>query len=333
MKKYLITGCAGLFGSVFMNYLSNTNNLVIGLDDLSGGYLSNIDEKNHNNFYKIDLSTDYNYLEEIFKKYEFDYVYHFAAYAPEGLSPFMRRHNYNNNLITTINIINLCIKYNIKRLIFTSSMAVYGKGVLPFEESQVPNPVDPYGIAKYACEMDIQNAAEQFGLEYCIIRPHNVFGRNQNIWDMYRNVLGIWMRQVLNNEKITIYGDGEQKRAFSVMDNCVIPLYNAINDGSKNEIINLGGLKEYSLNECSKMIQDITKTNNNIVYLEPRHEVKEAYCEHKKSIDLLGYEEKISLYDGLKDMWDWAKTQPNREVKKWDEYEIEKNIYSYWRNK
>ena len=159
-------------------------------------------------FYNEDIANDISF---IFEKHKPDYVFHMAAYAAEGLSPFIRKYNYTNNLLATAEIVNNCIKYNTKRLVFTSTLAVYGNGKVPFDESALLMPIDPYGVAKYGCEMDIQIAGEQHGLDWCIIRPHNVYGIKQNIWDKYRNLLGIWMYQNLNDQPLTIFGDGEQK--------------------------------------------------------------------------------------------------------------------------
>ncbi len=193
--KVLITGIAGLLGSRLADYIveNHPDVHIVGIDDLSGGYYENINPKVPE-FRKLNLVTGD--LESCFEEHKFDYVYHFAAYAAEGLSPFIRQYNYENNLVATARIINQCIKHEVKRLVFTSTMAVYGHGNGNiFDESQIPQPIDPYGIAKYACEMDIQVAGEQHGLDWCIIRPHNVYGVKQNIWDKYRNVLGIWMYQ------------------------------------------------------------------------------------------------------------------------------------------
>ena len=195
--KILITGVAGLLGSRLADWIieNKPEVEVIGIDDLSGGYLENVNSKV--NFWQMNL-VDHP-IDNCFQLHQFDYVFHFAAYAAEGLSPFIRQYNYNNNLVATARIVNNCIKYDVKRLIFTSTLAVYGHGYGGiFDETQVPKPIDPYGVAKYACEMDIQIAGEQHGLDYCIIRPHNVYGRKQNIWDKYRNVLGIWMYQHMN---------------------------------------------------------------------------------------------------------------------------------------
>ena len=212
MKKVLITGVAGLLGSNFSRHLLKNGYSVIGIDDLSGGYIENI--PNECTFYNFNL-TNSEKVNEVFENEKPDYVYHFAAYAAEGLSPFIRNFNYTNNLLASVNIINACINNDTNKVIFTSSMAVYGEGSPPFTEAQLPNPEDPYGIAKYAVELDLQVAKKQFGLNYSIVRPHNVIGKYQNIWDKYRNVIGIWIRQSIAGEPLTIFGDGSQTRAFS----------------------------------------------------------------------------------------------------------------------
>ena len=244
----LITGVAGLIGSQLADWiLENTDHQVTGIDDLSGGYKQNIHERV--DFFEIDLVEGS--IDNCFKNAKPDYVYHLAAYAAEGLSPFIRSYNYKNNLVATSRVINECIKNEVKRLIFTSSMAVYGHGDGGiFNETQTPNPIDPYGIAKMACEKDIQVAGEQHKLDWCIIRPHNVYGEKQNIWDKYRNVLGIWMYQHLNGDPITVFGDGTQRRAFSYIEDIVEPLWKAgIDNRASKQIINLGGIKDISIAE------------------------------------------------------------------------------------
>ena len=326
-KSILITGVAGLIGSRLSDWIiENTDYEVIGVDDLSGGYKENIHEEVI--FYKQDVADG---IEKIFETHNPEYVYHMAAYAAEGLSPFIRKYNYRNNLLATAEVINNCIKYNTTRLVFTSTLAVYGKGTPPFHENDDLQPIDPYGVAKYAAEMDIQIAGEQHGLDWCIIRPHNVYGTKQNLWDKYRNVLGIWMYQYINNMPLSIFGTGEQMRAFSYIDNCLEPLWKAaILPEASNEIINLGGIKEYTINEISDVLMEVMAGGEK-VYLEARHEVKYAYPTYQKSIDILGYKEVISLKQGLKNMWEWAQMQPNRKRFFWEEYELEKGIYEYWK--
>jgi UDP-glucose 4-epimerase len=257
MKKVLITGAAGLLGSHFSTYLLDKGYEVMGIDNLSGGYVEFVDQRliESQHFYNLDL-LDTVSLEAIFKDNAPDYVYHFAAYAAEGLSPFIRNFNYTNNLICSINVINNCIKYDVKKIIFTSSMAVYGHGTPPFMESQAPKPADPYGIAKYTVELDLELAREQFGLQYNIIRPHNVIGTKQNIWDKYRNVIGIWIRESMMGNPIQIYGDGTQTRAFSDIQYCMEP-FEKLMTLDNCDTFNIGADKEYDL-----------KT---IVWISPRH--------------------------------------------------------------
>ena len=332
MSKILITGVAGLLGSRLSDWIiNNTNYEVVGIDDLSGGFTENISPKVK--FYKFNL-TNLEKLKEVFKKENIEIVYHFAAYAAEGLSPFIRKFNYENNVIASSNLITCSIEFSIKRFIFASSMAVYGdKYEPPFHEDLLQAPIDPYGIAKYAVEMDLKIASHQHGLNYTIIRPHNFYGINQNIWDKYRNVLGIWMYQILNKESPTIFGDGSQVRAFSYVDDSVIPFWNASqNDNCKGEIINLGGTKEYSISDACNILINVTGQNIKPVYLEPRHESKYAWATWDKSIELLGFEHKVNLEEGTAKMWEWAKKQPNRERYVWPEYELNKGIYEYWKS-
>jgi UDP-glucose 4-epimerase len=302
---------------------------VFGIDDLSGGYFENINPK-VTEFRKFNLVDGA--IETCFAEHKFDYVYHFAAYAAEGLSPFIRSYNYKNNLVATSRIVSECIKHDVKRLVFTSTMAVYGHGDGgAFNETQIPSPIDPYGIAKYGCEMDIKVAGEQHGLDWCIIRPHNVYGIKQNIWDKYRNVLGIWMYQHMNGEPMTIFGDGEQQRAFSYIDDCLEGLWKASQlPQCSKEIINLGGTKHYTINEASQVLRDVIQ-GGEVIYKEQRHEVKVAVSAWAKSVELLGYEDKTTLYDGLKNMWEWAQEQPKRNRFVWDSYELNNGIYSYWK--
>lgn len=333
MKKVLITGVAGLLGSHFSTYLLDKKYDVIGIDNLSGGYLDFVDKRliKNKRFYKIDLKNSVS-LEKIFKKHKIDYVYHFAAYAAEGLSPFIRNFNYTNNLLCSVNIINNCIKYDIKKIIFTSSMAVYGHGTPPFKEKQLPKPADPYGIAKYTVEMDLEQAFDQFGLRYNIIRPHNVIGINQNIWDKYRNVIGIWIREIIEGRTINIFGDGTQKRAFSDIKYYMRP-FEILMGKYDCDVFNIGADHEYELNYVAKSVQKISNEfgyKPKIKHLEARHEVKNAYCNHDKAKKKLNFKDDTNIESTIRDMFNWAIKQPKRKIKKMN-YEIDKNIYSFWK--
>jgi len=328
----LITGVAGLLGSRLADWIleNDPDVKVIGIDNFSGGYVENINSGVK--FYKLDLTRDS--ISDLFQKYDIDYVFHFAAYAAEGLSPFIRGFNYDNNLKSTARILNQCIKHDVKRLIFTSSMAVYGHGEdQAFDEKQTPCPIDPYGVAKYACEMDIKIAGEQHGLDWCIIRPHNVYGAKQNIWDKYRNVLGIWMYQHLNGKPLTVFGSGNQTRAFSYIDDSLRPLWNAaIEPRASKQIINLGGIHSVSILEANNILKNVIGCTENTVFFEKRHEVMHAISTYQKSIDILGFKHETDLEDGLMKMWEWAKVQPMRNQFIWPSFELDKGLYSFWEN-
>lgn len=339
-KSVLITGAAGLLGVNLAKYILEKfpEYTVIAVDNLFGGLSENIlpEESKYRKekryyFYQIDVED--NTLITLFKQFKPTYVFHLAAYAAEGLSPFIRKFNWSNNALSTANIINCCIEYGVERLVYTSSMSVYGDGKSGerFTEDLIPHPLDPYAISKYACELDIQSAGLQHGLDWCIIRPHNVYGIGQNIFDRYRNVLGIWMYQKLNNEPLTIYGSGQQTRAFSNIDNVTPCLWAAATykEASK-EIINVGGITAHSINEAKDVMLSVIG-DTPVVYKEARYEVKHAVPSYEKSIELLDYSEDKDLRAGLTDMWEWAKTLKMRDRFKWPEYEITKGLYSYWK--
>jgi UDP-glucose 4-epimerase len=329
--KIFVTGCAGLLGANYTRHLLNNGHEVIGIDDLSGGYKAFIAKGEKFKFIKLNLEKRKK-LVELFEEYKPEILLHFAAYAAEGLSPFIRNFNYRNNLICSANLINECINHNTK-FIFTSSMAVYGEQEPPFTEDKRPQPVDPYGIAKYAVECDLKLAHEQFGLRYNIVRPHNVLGIYQNIWDRYRNVIGIFIRKTLNRQPILVYGDGEQTRAFSDIKYYMEPFDRLLTD-CDNETFNIGADKYFTLNEVAKTVQEIGKKYGYevpIEYGEPRHEVKHAYCNHDKAKNLLKFEDDTKLEELIESIFVWAMKQPNRKVKTM-EYEVTKDIYDYWKN-
>ena len=332
MDTVLITGVAGLIGSRLASFIisNHPEYQVIGVDNFFGGYIENLPSEGLP-FYK--MNTEDESLSKIFKKYHPKYVFHLSALACEGLSPFMRKYIHTTNLLATANVINNCINFEATRLVYTSSMSVYGEGIpgQRFDEDLTPAPEDPYAISKYACELDIKSAGVTHGLDWCIIRPHNVYGINQNIWDRYRNVLGIWMYQRLNNEPLTIYGDGKQTRAFSYIDDCLPCFWNAATfEKASKEIINVGGIIPYKIKDACDILLKIIG-DHPVIYKEQRFEVTHAIPSYQKSIDYLDYKETISLKEGLADMWAWAQTQPNRPRFKWSQYEVEKGIYSYWK--
>ncbi len=211
----LVTGGAGFMGSHVADHLLALGHDVVVLDDLSGGFRENVPAAA--TFVQGSI-TDHELINRLFDRHSFDYVYHLAAYAAEGLSHFIKRFNYNNNLVGSVNLVNASINHNVKCFVFTSSIAVYGAGQSPMSEDMIPVPEDSYGISKLAVEQELRVSHEMFGLDYVVFRPHNVYGERQNIGDRYRNVVGIFMNQLLRGEPMTIFGDGTQQRAFTHID-------------------------------------------------------------------------------------------------------------------
>lgn len=331
MNKCLVTGAAGFIGSHVAEQLVKKGYNVIGIDNMSGGYIENVPQGV--DFIDLDILNIVE-INKLFEKESFDYVYHLAAYAAEGLSHFIKRFNYNNNIIGSVNIINACVNTNVKCLIFTSSMAVYGAAQVPMVESMIPQPEDSYGIAKYAIEQELKISHDMFGLDYIIFRPHNVVGIRQNIWDKYRNVVGIFMNQVMSGRHMTIFGDGEQKRAFSCIDDVAPVIADSINyTDAYNEVFNIGGDIPYTINQLAELIAEAMNVVCKVNHLPPRCEVKNAYSSHDKLKEVFGrdYKSPKALGVILPELVKWVNSVGFKQVKEFKNIEIEKNLYEAWK--
>lgn len=325
----LVTGGAGFIGSHLVNHLLKQGHQVIVLDDLSGGNKENINSAAL--FYEGSI-LDVDLINRLFEEYQFSYVYHLAAYAAEGLSHFIRNFNYQNNLIGSINLINASVNHKVKCFVFTSSIAVYGTNTLPLVESQHPQPEDPYGIAKYAVELDLINAQKLFGMDYIIFRPHNVYGKHQNIGDKYRNVVGIFMNQILNKEPLSIFGDGEQTRAFTHIDDVAPYIGDSVNiPNARNSIFNIGSDSVYSVKELAIAVCKAMQSELNIEQLEKREEVIHAYANHKKFDAVFNPKQQVSLATGLSEMAEWVKIHGARFSADFQNIEITEKLPESWR--
>lgn len=330
MIKSLVTGGAGFIGSHVADELVTAGHQVVVLDDLSGGFRDNVPARAK--FVEGSI-LDHELVNGLFASHRFDYVYHLAAYAAEGLSHFIKRYNYANNLIGSTNLINAAVNSgSVRCFVFTSSIAVYGHGPLPLTEEQTPAPVDPYGIAKYAVELDLAEAKEMFGLDYVIFRPHNVYGERQNIGDKYRNVIGIFMNQILHGEPLTVFGDGEQTRAFThIADVSPVIARCVERPAAFNRVYNIGAEKPYSVNQLARCVAHAMDTDPRVVHLDRRNEVVDAYSTHDRVqsmfSDLIAG---ISLDEGLRRMAAWVRTAGARTARPFADIEVRKNLPPSW---
>lgn len=331
MQKVLVTGGAGFIGSHVTDELIKRGYQVTVLDDLSGGFEDNVNPEA--DFIHGSIN-DFEMLNQLFDQKKFDYVYHLAAYAAEGLSHYIKRFNYNNNLIGSINLINASINHDVKSFVFTSSIAVYGASpILPMTEDTIPHPEDSYGIAKYAIEQELFACKEMFDLDFIIFRPHNVYGERQNIGDKYRNVVGIFMNQILQNKPMSVFGKGEQSRAFSYIGDMAPIMAQAIeNPAAYNQIFNIGADQPYTINELVHAVANAMNAKPVVNHLPPRNEVQDAYSSHNKIEAVFGNTEGHSLNQGLQKMAQWVKQHGARQSSKFENIEVFKNFPEAWKS-
>ena len=330
MPTSLVTGAAGFIGSHVARRLLDNGHRVVALDDLSGGFLDNVPDGTR--FVELDV-TQHDAVAQLFDDEQFDYVFHLAAYAAEGLSHFIRRYNYTNNVLGSVTLINEAIKHDIERFIFASSIAVYGSNQVPMTEDMTPQPEDPYGIAKYTVELDLAAAHEMFGLPYTIFRPHNVYGPGQNIGDKYRNVIGIFMNQLMQGEPLTVFGDGRQIRAFSYIDD-VAPIIASTPDvgGTEQRVFNVGADESYTVLRLANVVAHSFGVEPNIEHLPERNEVKYAFASHERLRSVFFPDEPIPLELGIGEMARWARAKGPRSTLPFAE-EVQRNLPPSWRHR
>lgn len=326
--KSLITGGAGFIGShVAANCLALGHDVTV-LDDLSGGFERNVPAGSQ---FIHGSVTDGVLLRSLFAERRFDYVYHLAAYAAEGLSHYIRTFNYTNNLIGSVNLINESIRNEVRCFVFTSSIAVYGRNQLPMKEELVPHPEDPYGISKYAVELDLSAARELFGLPFIVFRPHNVYGPRQNVGDPYRNVLGIFMNQILRGEPLTIFGDGTQTRAFTHIDDVAPHIARSVYiEEAHGHVFNIGSDTPCSVNNLAELVCQALGVSPTLRYLPSRNEVDHAWASHEKASRLLGTRPRKSLKEGIGEMAEWVRKSGVQLPRPFANIEVNKNLPSSW---
>jgi UDP-glucose 4-epimerase len=328
-KRALVTGAAGFIGSHVVDSCLELGIEVVATDDLSGGFRENVPVGAE--WAQGDL-READFVKSLWNGRHFDYVYHIGAYAAEGLSHFIRAYNYRTNLEASVLLINQSVLNEVERFVFTSSIAVYGAGQVPMTEEQLPQPEDPYGISKYAVELDLRAAHEMFGLDYTVFRPHNVYGERQNIADRYRNAIGIFMNNVLQGKPMPIFGDGRQTRAFShIADVAPLIARSPHVDASRNEVFNIGADQPYTILELAREVADAFGVEATVEHLPARSEVVHAFSDHSKVRRVFDPPPAVNLRDGIRRTAEWVKQHGSREpIEFTGEIEVDRNLPPSW---
>ena len=327
----LVTGAAGFIGAHVTRALVEAGRArVLALDDLSGGFRDNLPP--HVDFVEGSV-TDHALIARLFEQHPIRYVFHLAAYAAEGLSHFIRRFNYTNNVIGSMTLINEAVLHEIDCFVFTSSIAVYGPIPSPMRETDTPAPEDPYGIAKLSVELDLAAARRMFGLRYVIFRPHNVYGEYQNLGDPYRNVLGIFMNQIMRGKPMTIFGDGTQQRAFSYIGDIVPAIASSPwVPAAEGEVFNIGAEVPCTVSELARTVAaSMGVPNHPVEHLPARLEVHAAYSDHGKAARVFGVRPQTPLEAGVRRMAEWARAGGVRASRPFGGVEVMRNLPAGWR--
>lgn len=325
-SRIIVTGGSGFLGSWICRGLVEQGHTVRCLDDFSGSDIENVaDLIAHSHFSapQVDCRNLID-LEHQFRKFQPEVVYHLAANARESASFFQPTSVVSRNISTYVNTLMLAIKYKVKRIIIFSSIAAYGHQEPPFTEDMELKPADLYGLSKKYMEEMTRMMADCHGIEYIIFRPHNVFGEGQSLRDPFRNVIAIWMNKIMRNESLVIYGDGNQGRSFSYIENSLPCYLNAL-DCKPNQTFNIGSDRYLSVYQLCKLVLEAMKMPEGypIDFLPFRYgEVHAAYSDHSLARNVLGFEDTISLGEGIERMAEWAKGKGPQEWREGDPLEL-----------
>lgn len=329
-QTVLVTGGAGFIGSHLVDALIKKGYRTVVIDDLSGGYTTNVNPKAE--FFQLDLRKQ-DETAQLIAKIKPELIFHLAANAAENKAQFSPIDISTRNYNAFINTLVPAIKHGLKRFVFTSSIAVYGASQTPFKETDSPEPEDIYGVSKLMIEKALAILSHVHHFEYVITRPHNVYGPRQNMRDPYRNVVTLFMNSLLRDLPYHIYGDGEQRRCFSYIDDVIAALYRCGFDPVNKMTFNIGSDQDYSINQLSAAIQKVVGKKITPIHLDDRpREVKIAISDHTQAIKHLKYRDSTSLITGLKQTWLYAQ-QLGPQEPLYTEVELDSPLLpSNWRN-
>jgi UDP-glucose 4-epimerase len=329
MARHLVTGGAGFIGSHLAETLVARGDEVIVLDDLSGGVSTRVPDAAE---LIVGSITDAGTVADVFKSYQFDGIFHLAAFAAEGISHAVKRLNYMSNMVGTVNLVNEALTHGVRFFGYASSVAVYGSGQTPMRETDVPTPADSYGNAKLAVERELEITMRMQGLPFFALRMHNVYGEWQNMRDPYRNAVAIFLNQIMRNEPISVYGDGGQVRAFTYVRDIVGTfLLAADNPEAWGRVYNVGSSTTATVLELAETVRAaMGQPDHPIKHLPTRHEVRVAYTDSSRARQFFGDWQDTKLVDGVAVTAAWAKEQGPAELATQVELEVPHTDASDW---
>jgi UDP-glucose 4-epimerase len=329
VSSHLVTGGAGFIGSHLVTYLLDQGHRVTVLDDLSGGRRENVDPRAELVVGSVVHESD---VDAVFKGRGIDRVYHFAAFTAEGLSHFTKRLNYDINVRGSINVINAAVRNGAWGIIFASTIGVYGDVASPLREDGPTRPIDSYGLGKLMVEQELDVTRRQFGLNYVAFRLHNVYGENQLLADPYRNAVGIFINQVMRGEPLSVYGTGEQVRAFTYVRDIVPVMAHATQvTDAFGGVFNIGSRRLASLNQLADAVRvAMGVPDHPIAYAPSRDEISTVYPDTSLARRVFGGWPDTELADGLSRTADWALRMGPQSLHTWIDIEVEREHLPAW---
>lgn len=295
--RVLVTGGCGFIGSSIVDELLKSGHDVTVIDNLSSGRRENLDPRAH--LFVADIRSAE--IDEIFKVARPQIVYHQAAQVDVQTSINQPDFDADVNIMGTLRVLNCCKKYAVRKVVFASSAAVYGQPQhLSINELHTIEPISFYGISKYSVERYIESFCPMHNIEYTILRYANVYGERQGSKGE-GGVVSIFLKNMLTNKEINIYGDGEQTRDFIYVRD-VAKANISVLHGGNGQIFNIGTNTSASINKLYKFMKSYTNYQKEPIYCPKRQgDIEHSYLDNSKAIRLLDWQPEFTLEEGLKE--------------------------------